>query len=235
MTAPRRGGRLTIMTDTASDIRVAFHAELAELRDTVLRMGTFVESMLERAMQALTAQDRELAEEVHRSDDVPDRLDLEIEQVAIRLLALQQPLARDLRAIAGCLRIAADLERVGDYAKDIAKVAIRLSGEPYFKPLEDLPRMARCAQEMLRLSLRCFVDRDLELARQVAAMDRGVDELWDRLRDELRQSMQRDPHLVPQATELLFVARYLERIGDHTVNVVERVYTIETGRREPLA
>ena len=153
----------------------------------------------------------------------------------MRLLALQQPLARDLRAIAAGLRITADLERVGDYSKDIAKVARRLVDQPYFKPLEDIPKMAEVAREMLRLAIRCFVDRDLDLARQVAEMDNEMDALWKALRDELMDFMRRDPQYVHQATHLLLVARYLERIGDHTVNVVERVNYVETGRLEHLA
>jgi phosphate transport system protein len=219
----------------ASETRQAFRAELAELRETVLRMGTFVESMLERALQALAVQDIALAEEVHRSDDVPDRLDLDVEHAATRLLALQQPMAHDLRAIAGCLRMATELERIGDYAKDIAKTAVRLGSKPYFKPLDDIGRMGRRVREMLRLSLRCFADSDVELARQVAEMDRGVDEIWHLLRDELMERMRSDAQLVDQAAHLLLVARYLERAGDHAVNLVERVNYIETGRLEPLA
>ena len=174
------------MTQHPSEVRSAFREELWELRDTVVRMGCFVESMLARAMEALVNQDADLAQEVRRSDDVADGLDLEIEQVAMRLLALQQPLARDLRAIAAALRMGADLERIGDYSKDIAKVTQRLAGRPYFRPLEDIPLMARHAGEMVRLAMRCFVDRDLELAQQVADMDARLDELWEALRLQLQ-------------------------------------------------
>jgi phosphate transport system protein len=210
--------------------RKAFSDELTELRDLVLQMGTFVEDMLRRAMQALVNQDVNLAEEVRRSDDVADSFDLQIEACCVRLIALQQPVARDLRTVIAAVRMSADLERIGDYAKDIAKVTRRLADTPYFKPLEDIPRMARQAEEMIRLAIRCFVDRDLELARRVAQMDEAVDALWSQLRDELMAAMSRDPSLVFQATHLLLVARYLERIGDHTVNVVERVVYQETGK-----
>lgn len=218
------------MTPESSETRKTFSGELSELRDLVLQMGTFVEDMLRRAMQSLVTQDAELAAEVRRSDDVADSLDLQIEACCTRLLALQQPLARDLRTILAAVRMSSDLERIGDYAKDIAKITLRLAGTPYFKPLEDLPRMARQAEEMIRLAIRCFVDRDLDLARRVAEMDQGVDDLWSHLRDELIGAMGRDPSLVLQATHLLLVARYLERVGDHTVNVVERVAYQETGK-----
>ncbi len=220
--------------EQGTGVRTAFREELWELRDTVLELATFVEGMLQRAIVALTGQDRELAAEVRRSDDVADRLDLKIEEVAMRLLALQQPLARDLRAIAGCLRIGADLERFGDYSKDIAKAARRLADAPYFKPLEDIPAMAQRVGEMMRLAICCFVDRDLELARQVAEMDRSVDKLWARLLSELQEHMRTSPQDIPQATNLLLVARYLERMGDHTVNVVERVHYMETGTLQAL-
>lgn len=223
------------MAEQGQGIRSAFAGGLGELADTVLRMGTFVEAMLGRAMQALVTQDRELAEEVRRSDDVADAFDLEIESVSTRLLATQQPLARDLRLIIGAVRMGSDLERMGDYAKDIAKIARRLSPEPFFCPLEDIPLMAQRVAAMIKLAIRCFVDRDLEAARQVAQMDDGVDELWTKLRNQLMEHMKRDGNLVFQATNLLLVARYLERIGDHTVNVVERVYYIETGKLQHLA
>jgi phosphate transport system protein len=212
------------------ETRKTFSGELSELRDLVLQMGTFVEDMLSRAMQSLVTQDVDLASEVRRSDDIADTFDLQIEGCCTRLLALQQPLARDLRAVIAAVRMSSDLERIGDYAKDIAKVTLRLAGIPYYKPLEDLPRMARLAGDMIRMAIRCFVDRDLETARRVAEMDKTLDDLWAHLRDELIAAMGRDASLVMQATHLLLVARYLERIGDHTVNVVERVVYQETGK-----
>lgn len=218
------------MAQQDSEIRTAFRDELSELRDTVLRMATFVEGMLARSLEALVNQDAVLAEEVRRSDDVADRLDMQIEQQCIRLLALQQPLARDLRAVTASLRIAADLERIGDYSKDIAKATVVLAPEPYHWPLEDIPAMGRLVGEMVRTALRCFVDRNLDLAREVALQDKQVDEVWRRLRDQLMEHMREDPRHVSQATYLLLVARYLERIGDHTVNVVERVNYMETGQ-----
>jgi phosphate transport system protein len=215
-------------------VRKAYDEELWDLRDTVLRLGTFAREMLTRAMDALTTQNTDLAWEVRRSDNVADELDREVERVALRLLALQQPVARDLRAITGALRIATDLERVADYAKDIAKVTLELATAPYYKPLEDIPLMGARAAEMVQAAVRAFAERDLDLAVEVARMDGEVDVIWKRLGPELVETMQQDPTLVLQATHLLLVARYLERVGDHVVNVAERVSYIETGRIEHL-
>jgi len=222
------------MDNQDSQIRSAFRGELGELREILVQMAAFVESMLAKAMEALVNQDYDLAEEVRLSDDIADRMDLAVEELAVRLLALQQPLARDLRAITAALRMTADLERVGDYAKDIAKVARRLKDEPYHWPLEDIPTMGTKARAMVRDAMKCFVDRDLDLARDVARRDDEIDALLKRLSQQLMDHMRADPANVYQATYLLLVARYLERIGDHTVNVVERVSYIETGRLEHL-
>lgn len=217
-----------------SGVRSAYRDNLSNLRGTVLRMGTFAADMLARAMQALAEQNLDLAREVHRSDDVADDLDFQIERAAISMLASQQPVSRDLRAILGALRIATDLERIADYAKDIAKIAIAVGDQPWYKPLEDTARMGQVAGEILRLALRAFADEDVDLARQVAARDEELDDLWHKLWNELNEAMKSRPEIIPQASYLLLVARYLERIGDHTINVAERVHYIETGKLEPL-
>ncbi len=215
--------------------RETFEAQIGEVEKKVCRLASFTSEMLARAMQSLVKQDAELADQVIAEDDVADDLDLEIEQDCMRLLALQQPMAKDLRMLGTTLKIIADLERVGDYAVDIARSAKVLTGEPYFKPLEDIPRMAELAQEMVRDAAEAFVNRDLELVRRVVEQDDEVDRIWYRLLDELVAHMRRDPDLVLQATHLLLVARYLERIADHVVNVAERVSYMETGRFEDLA
>jgi len=212
-----------------STVRVHFQEELRALERDVAKLGSFVESMIAEAMRALVEQDTALADEVIRKDDIADDLDLAIEQAAMRLLALQQPMAKDLRLIGTALKVIADLERIGDYAVDIARAAQILSNEPFFKPLEDLPRMAAIAQAMLRDVLRAFVQRDLELVAKVCEDDDLVDQLWYKLLDELMGVMRRSPDLVRQATYLLLVARYLERVADHTTNVAERVNYVETG------
>ncbi len=216
-------------------LRVHFQAQISNLQRDVLKLGSFVEAMVAESMRALVNQDNKLADEVIRKDDIADDLDLAIEQTAMRLLALQQPMAKDLRLIGTALKMIADLERIGDYAVDIARTAKVLSTEPFFKPLEDIPRMAELTELMIRDVLKAFVQGDVELAKKVCQEDDQVDKLWYSLLDELMDFMRKDPALVKQATYLLLVARYLERIADHATNVAERVYYIETGELIQLA
>ncbi len=215
-------------------IRQAFDEQLEQLEQRLLEMGAFVESMLEKSVRALAEQDVELAHEVIRSDDVADDMDLEIEQSCMRLLALQQPMSRDLRTIGTVMKVIADVERIGDYSVDIAKAAIKLAATEYYKPLVDIPRMAGLARTMLRQALEALVKSDLELVQSVVDGDDAVDKMWYRILSEIEDLMQERPEVVPQATQLLLVARYLERIADHTVNVAERVAYMETGRLEAL-
>lgn len=197
-------------------------------------MSSAVDQMMTGAMKALKERNVELAKKIIDMDDVVDDYNLQIEQSCLRLLALQQPMARDLRTIAATLYIIKDVERMGDYALDIAKAAIKLADQPLFKPLEDLPRMAEMVQRMLRESLEAFVNHDIAAIENVAAADDQVDALYRSLRDELMDFMERDPLLVRQAVELILVARYLERIADHITNVVERIYYMEIGELREL-
>lgn len=215
--------------------RQAFDEQLEGLERHLVEMGSFVAGMLDRAVRALKDHDVALAREVIAADDVADDMDLDIERECMRLLALQQPMSRDLRTIGTVLKVIADVERVGDYSVDIAKTAVTLAKTEYFKPLEDIPRMADLVRKMMRLSLEALVQRDLELVRQVVALDDEVDRLWYKLHDQLEHRMQQQPELVPQAIALLLVARYLERTADHTVNIAERVAYRETGKLEALA
>ncbi len=215
--------------------RKSFEEQIQELQDDLLRMGRFVEGAVAKAMKALVHQDVRLANEVIREDDIADDLDIEIETKAMRLLALQQPMARDLRIIGTALKIVTDLERIGDHAVDIAKLARILSTHTYFKPLVDIPKLAGLALGMVHASLQAYVNRDIELAIQVCRDDDQVDTLYESLFSELVEYMMKDPHLVEQATYLLFVAYFLERVADHATNMAERVYYMETGRLEQLA
>ncbi|GBC99172.1 Phosphate-specific transport system accessory protein PhoU [bacterium HR17] len=219
----------------AVTIRKSFEEQLQELQDDLLRMGRFVEGAVAKAMKALTTQDIALANEVIREDDIADDLDVEIETKAMRLLALQQPMARDLRLIGTALKIVTDLERIGDHAVDIAKLARILARQTFFKPLVDIPRLAQLALNMVHNALQAYVNRDIELAIQVCRDDDQVDDLYESLFAELVDYMKRDPSLVEQATYLLFAAYFLERIADHATNMAERVYYMETGRLEQLA
>ncbi len=216
-------------------IRESFEEQIEQVQVDVTRLASFVVEMLSDAMRALVEQDEALADQVIRDDDVADDLDLHIEQECMRLLALQQPMAKDLRVIGTAMKIIADLERVGDYAVDIARSAKTLADEPFFKALVDIPRMAEITIGMVRTAAQAFVTEDLALVREVIEQDDEVDRLWYHLLDELVEYMQQDPELILQATHLLLVARYLERIADHVVNVAERVSYMETGRFEDLA
>jgi phosphate transport system protein len=214
--------------------RQAFDEQLQQLEGKLVQFSAYVEGMLERAVRALKQQDVNLAREVVTADDAADAMDFEIEQMCMRLLALQQPMSRDLRTIGTAMKIIADIERIGDYSVDIAKIAISLAGEPYFKPLVDIPRMGESVRNMLRRALEALVQRDLEIVREVVALDDDVDEQWFMLFNELQDIMEARPETVHQAVAFVLVARYLERIADHITNIVERVAYIETGHLERL-
>jgi phosphate transport system protein len=214
--------------------RQSFEDQISQLEQRLVQFAAYVEAMLEKATRALTSQDINLAREVVADDAAADQMDLDIEHLSMRLLALQQPMARDLRTIGTAMKVIADIERIGDYSVDIAKCAIKLADSQYFKPLVDIPRMSDMVRAMLRRALQALVQRDLDTAREVAQSDRKVDAIWYALEDEIETIMQQQPAVVRQAATLLLVARYLERIADHIVNIVERVAYIETGHLEDL-
>ncbi|HHY46835.1 MAG TPA: phosphate signaling complex protein PhoU [Firmicutes bacterium] len=217
-----------------SSPRKKFDAELAELNDSLLRMGTIAEEMLGKALVALANQDVALADETIDMDDLVDELNLDIETTCLRLIATQQPAARDLRVIFAALKIAGDVERVGDYTVDIAKTAKKLAGRPLFKPLEDIPRLQAIVRQMLHETLDAFVSRDLSLVHKMIDDDDQVDHLYHSLHEELVGFMKKDPSTVEQAVHLLLIARYLERIADHVTNIGERVFYVETGELKEL-
>jgi phosphate transport system protein len=215
--------------------RSLFQEDLEKLRHRLLEMASEADNMVALAMQALIEQNLALAEKVIAGDDVVDDQDIEIEAECIRLIALQQPMARDLRLIGTALKVITDLERIGDHAVDIAKVARKLVGDTFYKPLVDLPRMADSVRQMLRDAMAALVNHDLTLVNTVVEADNAVDTRFHQVREELHAVMQRDSAMVVQASYLLFVAHYLERIADHTVNIAERVYYVETGNLAQLA
>lgn len=217
------------------EVRRSFETQLQDLQESLVEMGNFVRKMLQKAMRALVEQDIALAEEVISDDDVADAMDINIETKCMRLIALQQPMAKDLRVIGTVIKAIADLERIGDYSVDIAKTAIRLSNEKYFKPLELISKMATMVDTMIEETLKAFLERDLQLAQKVCNDDDEIDHLYKNLFDELLDYMRKDPNLIYQATYFLFIARYLERCADHIVNVAERVHYMVTGQLLQLA
>ena len=216
-------------------IRRTFEEQLNELQNDMLRLGRFVEEAMVKALDALVRQDLPLAKQVVSDDDFADDMNFGIQARAMQLLALQQPMARDLRVIGSSMRIVIDLERIGDHAVDIARIARSLAGQTYFKPLVDIPHLGDLSRKMVGDALQAFVSHDMKLAVQVARDDDAVDELCDRLQNELMDKMRQDATLVEQATKLLLVARMLERCADHATNIVEQIYYVETGEMRQLA
>lgn len=211
--------------------RGSFETELGLLREELLKMGGLVSRALRDSVEALRAQDLDLAQAVVDGDEVIDELEHQIEQRCLMLLALQQPMAVDLRAISATLKTITDLERMADHASDIAKVALRIGHEPLIKPLVDIPRMASIIGEMLDGGIKALVTRDVALARQLAARDEEVDHLYGQIYRELLTYMMEDPRTIRQATSLLFVGSHLERVADHVTNLSEWVIYMVQGER----
>jgi len=211
--------------------RQSYNQELEALRQKILEMGTRVEQAIDQAVSSLVKKDFEMARRVMDGDDYIDNLESEIEDKCIVLIARQQPLARDLRIISTGLKITTDLERVGDHAFDIAKITLEIGDEILIKPLVDIPRVSAMAQKMLSDSLVAYINLDITLAEQVCADDDAVDDLYAQMFRELLTYMMEDPTTIKQATQLLFVARYLERVADHATNIAEWVIYLATGQR----
>ncbi len=214
--------------------RETFDRELTQLQDDLLRMGALVEEAIRRSIEALRARSVEMAEAIIEADNTIDALHLELEDRCLRLIATQQPMAKDLRTIAAVLTMTIDLERIGDHAEDIARATKRMADQPLLKPLIDIPRMADLVQEMLRDGLDAFVRRDTGLAERMAAKDDEVDHLYGQVFRELLTYMIEDPKSVQRATHLLMVAQALERMGDHVTNIAERIIYMVTGTLKEL-
>jgi phosphate transport system protein len=198
-----------------------FVEELEDLQGRLLEMGTLVESAIHQSVQALEERSEELARQVLRNEDRINHLEIEIDELAVRLLALQQPMARDLRFLTAAIKINTDLERMGDLAVNIVERAMALIQRPAVKPSIDIPQMAHTVESMVRKSLDAFVRREPELARSVLLADDTVDQLRDTIISELVSFMQDNPVKIPQGLDLILVARHLERIADHATNIAE--------------
>jgi len=198
-----------------------FIEELEDLQGRLLEMGTLVESAIHNSVRALMERSEALAQQVLGNEDRINHLEIEIDDLAVRLLALQQPMAKDLRFLTAAIKINTDLERMGDLAVNIVERAIALMNRPPVKPLIDIPQMARTAESMVRKSLDAFVKREPELARSVLLSDDTVDRLRDSIYAELISFMQEDPDSIQQALDLILVSRHLERIADHATNIAE--------------
>ncbi len=215
-------------------VREAYHKDLHRLREEILKMGSLVGKTIGDAVLSLKDRDVELGQKVIDMDKEIDALDHSIEENCMRLLALQQPMARDLRLIISVLKMSIDLERMGDLSLEIAVITKMTANVPPVKPLIDIPRMAETCQQMLANTMSAFENKDVELAKQVARRDDEIDALFDQIRRELISYMIEDPKKITGAQHLTFVARYLERIGDHITNLCESVVFMVTGERVEL-
>ncbi len=206
-----------------------FVQELEELQGRLLEMGGLVEAAIHDSIVALVEREPDRAQQVLKREVRINQLQIEIDDFAVRLLALQQPMARDLRFLTAAIKINSDLERMGDLAVNIVERSLSLMKAPPVKPLIDIPRMATLAESMVRRSLDSFVKRDPQLARGVLLADDAVDELRDSISHELVEFMQRDPSTVAPAVDLILVSRNLERIADHATNIAEDVVFLIQG------
>ena len=207
-----------------------FDDELQQLKEKILKMGSLVEDALKNSVQALVERDNAVARQVIDNDRVINTLDVEIDEESIRLIALRQPKAGDLRFITTAMKITTDLERMGDLAVNIAERAIELNEEPILKPYIDIPRMREIAQGMMRDALDSFVRKDKRLAMDVIMRDDEVDDLKHEVLKELAFFMAQDPTTVYRAMKISFVAQYLERLADHATNIAEMVIYLVEGK-----
>ena len=211
----------------------AFDEDITRLRGLIAEMGGLAEVAIQEAMQALVTGDEELAAGVVERDLKLDRLESEVDELAVRVIALRAPMADDLREIIAALKIAGVVERIGDYAKNIAKRVGRIEGRRRFEPLTLIPAMGEVAAEMVHDVLTAFAARDPVMAREVIATDDKVDAFYDSIFRNLVSYMVENPATISSAAQLLFIARNLERVGDHATNVAEMVHYAATGHYPP--
>jgi phosphate transport system protein len=207
-----------------------FDLELKELKEKLLYEGGLVEKAISSAIKALLERNPELADKVIDDDPIVNALEVEIDEFCLKLLALRQPAARDLRFITTAIKINYDLERIGDMAVNICERVQELNQEPILKPYIDLPMMAETVQTMLKESLEAFVNEDVATARKVMKDDQMVDQLLDQIFRELLTYMMQDMKTISRATRVLFIAKYLERMADHAVNIAELVVFLVEGK-----
>ena len=200
-----------------------FEKELETLKSNLIRMASLVEEAIRNAVQSLVKRDSELVQKTFGGEDRINKLEIEIEEECLKLIALRQPMAADLRFITAAMKIITDLERMGDQAVNIAERATSLNEEPQLKPYIDIPKMAEIAQSMVKDVLDAFVNRDSKLARSVCERDDLIDGLNDQVFRELLTYMLSDPNAITRAVHLIIVSRCLERIADHATNIAEDV------------
>ncbi|MDG4717485.1 MULTISPECIES: phosphate signaling complex protein PhoU [Thalassospira] len=212
------------MADDKTHIVSSFDEELTRLNNIISQMGGLAESQLISAIRSIVKRDSELAEKVILSDQRIDVLEQEVQDFAVRLLALRQPMADDLRQVVTALKLSNDLERIGDLAKNIAKRAQVLNQIPPIRPVQVIPNMGKLAQEIIKDVLDAYIEGDAEKAERVWARDQEVDDMYNSLFRELLTYMMEDPRNITASTHMLFIAKNIERIGDHATNIAETIY-----------
>lgn len=203
---------------------------ISELLDEVLVQGSMVEEAIQGSVSSLKARDVETARQIYDADRQINKKHFEIEESVIVLIATQQPMARDLRLLAAILEVTTELERMGDYAKGIARITVKLGQDPLIKPLIDIPRMAEVCVDLLHRALTALVERDAEAARAIPKEDDFVDQLYNQVYRELMTFMIADPTKIDQGNHLLWVAHNLERVADRVTNICERIVFVVTGK-----
>jgi phosphate transport system protein len=214
--------------------RGGFDIELRTLNDDLLRMGSIVEKQIYQSVEALVNQDEKLADIIIENDDLVDKLEKEIEDKCIKIIARQQPLATDLRNIFTTSKVVTDLERMADHAVDIAKITKRLIAEKYIKELIDIPRIAEIVKVMIKGALDAYIEGNVEKAYEICKMDDKVDAIYKQVFSELLVNMMNNPSNITQATQFLFICKFLERVADHTTNICEWTIYLVTGEQIDL-
>ncbi|MBB4616269.1 phosphate signaling complex protein PhoU [Sphingomonas abaci] len=209
----------------------AFDADIVQLRGLISQMGGLAEEAIAESLQALQRSDLARAEQIRAADKAIDAIAAQVEQLAVQIIALRAPMAVDLREVVAALKIASVVERIGDYAKNIAKRVPLIDGEHRIEPVSILPAMGRMAADMVRGALDAFAARDIQAAMRVRESDVALDDFYDSIFRTLVTFMVENPKTITQVAHLLFVAKNLERIGDHATNVAEMVYFAATGTR----
>jgi len=210
-------------------LRKTFESEIQQVKDEVLVLGSMVEEAIINSVEALKKRDIKASEEILNADKLVNKKRFDIENKLMILIATQQPMAHDLRLLASTMEIISELERMGDYAKGIGNINIRMGDEPLLKPLIDIPRMAQKGVDMLHRALTAFVNEDLETARTLPVEDDEVDALYNQIYRELMTFVIQDPKTIERANWLLWVAHNLERVADRVTNICERTIFIATG------
>ena len=213
-------------------MRNRFDRQLKQLNDEIIEMGSMIEKSIEKSVVALVTQNVEKAKDVIAFDAEIDRQEREIESLCMKLLLQQQPVARDLRLISSALKMITDMERIGDQSADIAELALMMADKPYIKDLKHISQMGQETMVMVVSSVDAFVEKDLEKAKEVLAHDDLVDDLFDEVKKELIELIHQNMENGEQATDLLMIAKYFERIGDHATNIAEWVIYSITGEHD---